>query len=36
VKVAKGRAREVSPLMYALVPLFIAFYASGWLESHVF
>jgi AGZA family xanthine/uracil permease-like MFS transporter len=36
VKVAKGKAREVSPLMYALVPLFIAFYASGWLESHVF
>jgi AGZA family xanthine/uracil permease-like MFS transporter len=36
VKVAKGKAREVSLLMYALVPLFIAFYASGWLEKHVF
>jgi AGZA family xanthine/uracil permease-like MFS transporter len=36
VKVAKGKAREVSLLMYALVPLFIAFYASGWLEQHVF
>ena len=23
-------------LMYALVPLFVAFYASGWLEAHVF
>ncbi|HEX4718967.1 MAG TPA: NCS2 family permease [Thermoleophilaceae bacterium] len=36
VKVAKGKAREVSWLMYALVPLFLAFYASGWLEQHVF
>jgi adenine/guanine/hypoxanthine permease len=36
VKLVKGKAREVSPLMYALVPLFIAFYASGWLEKHVF
>jgi adenine/guanine/hypoxanthine permease len=36
VKVVKGKAREVSPLMYALVPLFVAFYASGWLEQHVF
>ena len=36
VKLVKGKAREVSPLMYALVPLFLAFYASGWLEKHVF
>ena len=36
VKLVKGKAREVSPLMYALVPLFLAFYASGWLEQHVF
>jgi AGZA family xanthine/uracil permease-like MFS transporter len=36
VKVANGKAREVSLLMYGLVPLFIAFYASGWLEKHVF
>jgi adenine/guanine/hypoxanthine permease len=36
VKVVKGKAREVSLLMYALVPLFVAFYASGWLEQHVF
>jgi adenine/guanine/hypoxanthine permease len=36
VKLVNGKAREVSPLMYALVPLFIAFYASGWLEQHVF
>jgi AGZA family xanthine/uracil permease-like MFS transporter len=36
VKIVRGKAREVSWLMYALVPLFIAFYASGWLEKHVF
>jgi AGZA family xanthine/uracil permease-like MFS transporter len=36
VKAAKGKAREVSPLMYGLALLFIAFYASGWLEQHVF
>jgi adenine/guanine/hypoxanthine permease len=36
VKVVNGKARQVHPLMYALVPLFLAFYASGWLESHVF
>jgi AGZA family xanthine/uracil permease-like MFS transporter len=36
VKVVNGKARQVSWLMYALVPLFIAFYASGWLERHVF
>ena len=36
VKVVNGKAREVSWLMYALVPLFLAFYASGWLEKHVF
>ena len=36
VKVVNGKAREVSLLMYALVPLFVAFYASGWLENHVF
>jgi hypothetical protein len=36
VKVVNGKAKEVSLLMYALVPLFVAFYASGWLEKHVF
>src|SRR4051794_37286204 len=35
-KLVKGKAGEVSWLMYALVPLFLAFYASGWLEQHVF
>jgi adenine/guanine/hypoxanthine permease len=36
VMVVKGRAREVHPLMYGLVPLFLAFYANGWLSDHVF
>jgi AGZA family xanthine/uracil permease-like MFS transporter len=36
VKLARGKAGEISWLMWALVPLFIAFYASGWLERHVF
>jgi adenine/guanine/hypoxanthine permease len=31
-----GRAREVHPLMWALVPLFLAFYAEDWLSANVF
>jgi AGZA family xanthine/uracil permease-like MFS transporter len=34
--VATGRAREVHPLMWALVPLFAAFFASNWLTENVF
>jgi adenine/guanine/hypoxanthine permease len=34
--VVRGRAREVHPLMWALVPLFVAFYASDWLSADVF
>jgi adenine/guanine/hypoxanthine permease len=36
IMLAQGRAREVHPLMYALVPLFLAFYAADWLSAHVF
>jgi AGZA family xanthine/uracil permease-like MFS transporter len=36
VMVATGRARQVHPLMWALVPLFLAFFASDWLSAHVF
>ena len=36
VMIVKGRMREIHPLMWALVPLFIAFYANGWLSAHVF
>src|SRR4051794_36771384 len=31
-----GRAREVHPLMWALVPFFLAFFASDWLSANVF
>jgi AGZA family xanthine/uracil permease-like MFS transporter len=34
--IARGRIREIHPIMWALVPLFIAFFQAGWLESHVF
>ena len=33
---AQGRAREIHPLMWALVPMFAAFYASDWLSANVF
>jgi AGZA family xanthine/uracil permease-like MFS transporter len=33
---ARRRAREVHPIMWALVPLFAAFFASDWLSAHVF
>ena len=36
VMVGTGRARQVHPLMWALVPLFCAFFASDWLSAHVF
>jgi adenine/guanine/hypoxanthine permease len=36
VMIARGRWRDVHPLMYALVPLFGMYYAAGWLSSHVF
>jgi AGZA family xanthine/uracil permease-like MFS transporter len=31
-----GRAREVHALMWALVPLFLAFFASDWLSKNIF
>jgi AGZA family xanthine/uracil permease-like MFS transporter len=34
--VALRRAREVHPLMWCLVPMFAAFYASNWLTDNVF
>jgi AGZA family xanthine/uracil permease-like MFS transporter len=34
--VAQRRAREVHPLMWCLVPMFAAFYASDWLSANVF
>jgi AGZA family xanthine/uracil permease-like MFS transporter len=36
VMLAQRRARDVHPLMWVLVPLFAAFYASDWLSANVF
>jgi AGZA family xanthine/uracil permease-like MFS transporter len=36
VMMVRGRAREIHPLMWALVPLFLAFYAEPWLSANVF
>ncbi len=36
VQVVHGKARQVPVLMWILVPLFIAFFESTWLEKHVF
>lgn len=36
VQVVKGRAREVPVLLWVLVPLFLAFFQSSWLEKNVF
>jgi adenine/guanine/hypoxanthine permease len=36
VMAGTGRARQVHPLMWALVPLFLAFFAADWLSAHVF
>ena len=36
VMLARGKARQIHPLMWALVPLFIAFFEAGWLEANVF
>jgi AGZA family xanthine/uracil permease-like MFS transporter len=36
VMLAQGRAREIHVLMWLLVPMFLAFYASDWLGANVF
>jgi len=36
VMIARGRIREIHPVMWALVPLFAAFFASDWLGANVF
>ncbi|MDA0138761.1 NCS2 family permease [Solirubrobacter deserti] len=36
VMAGTGRASRVHPLMWALVPLFLAFFASDWLSANVF
>jgi AGZA family xanthine/uracil permease-like MFS transporter len=36
VMAVTGRAREVHPVMWVLVPLFLAYFADDWLGAHVF
>jgi AGZA family xanthine/uracil permease-like MFS transporter len=36
VMAAKGRVRDIHPLMWLLVPLFLAFFAQDWLSANVF
>src|SRR5438128_374122 len=36
IMLALRRWREIHPLMWVLVPMFAAFYASDWLTAHVF
>ena len=36
VMAVTGRARAVHPVMWILVPLFLAFFADDWLSAHVF
>ena len=36
VKLALGKAREIHPLMWAIAPLFVAFFAADWLSANVF
>jgi AGZA family xanthine/uracil permease-like MFS transporter len=36
VKLARGHARDIHPLMWLLVPLFVAYFAEPWLAEHVF
>lgn len=35
VMTAKRRAREVHPLLWALVPLFLAFFANDWITAQL-
>jgi adenine/guanine/hypoxanthine permease len=36
VMASTGRAREVHPLMWAIAPFFVAFFAADWLSANVF
>jgi len=33
---AAGRAKEIHPLMWAIAPFFVAFFAADWLSANVF
>ena len=36
VMAASGRVRAIHPLMWAIVPFFLAFFAADWLSANVF
>jgi AGZA family xanthine/uracil permease-like MFS transporter len=36
VMIARGKIRWIHPLMWLLVPLFLAYFADDWLAAHVF
>jgi adenine/guanine/hypoxanthine permease len=36
VMAATGKARGIHPLMWAIAPFFVAFFAADWLEVNVF
>jgi AGZA family xanthine/uracil permease-like MFS transporter len=36
VMLATGKARGIHPLMWAITPFFVAFFAADWLEANVF
>jgi adenine/guanine/hypoxanthine permease len=36
VMAAVGRVRDIHPLMWAIAPFFLAFFAADWLEVNVF
>jgi AGZA family xanthine/uracil permease-like MFS transporter len=36
VMVARGKIRQIHPLMWLLVPLFLAYFADDWLAANVF
>jgi AGZA family xanthine/uracil permease-like MFS transporter len=36
VMATTGKAREIHPLMWAIAPFFVAFFAADWLSANVF
>jgi AGZA family xanthine/uracil permease-like MFS transporter len=36
VMIGIGRIRQIHPLMWVMVPLFVAFFANGWLSENIF
>jgi AGZA family xanthine/uracil permease-like MFS transporter len=36
VMAASGKVRAIHPLMWAILPFFVAFFAADWLSAHVF